>query len=165
VDIDPDEEAGAGRREMMDQLELATLHRIGSTSPLKQERSTFDFMVNGTSLFKATEASSLDMCGCLSDPRFEREVAGRFNGRIANILTSDVPVNGSHRVALFVCSECGDLACGAITVLVSRNDLVVQWSHFAYDNGYEARTELTDVGPFEFAWAAYLTAIRRANAD
>jgi hypothetical protein len=150
---------------MANHLELATLHRIGSTSPLKQERYTFDFMVNGTSLFKATEASSLDMCGCLSDPRFEREEARRFNGRIANMLTSDVPVNGSHRAALFVCSECGDLACGAITALVSRNDLVVQWSDFAYDNGYEARTELTHVGPFEFEWTDYLATIRRANAD
>jgi hypothetical protein len=105
------------------------------------------------------------MCGCLSDPRYEYEEARRFNGKITNMLTSDVPVSGSHRVALFVCPECGDLACGAITVLVSRNDLVVQWSDFAYDNGYEARTELTDVGPFEFEWAAYLRVIRRTGAD
>jgi hypothetical protein len=162
---DPGIEAGAERWEMADQLELATLHRIGSTSPLKQEKYTFDFMVNATSLFKATQASSFDMCGCFSDPQFEREEARRFNGRIANMLTSDVPVCGSHRVALFVCSECGDLACGAITVLVSRDDLIVQWSDFAYDNGYEARTKLAHMSPFEFEWAAYLTAIRRSNAD
>jgi hypothetical protein len=164
VDVDAGVEAAQGS-EMMDQLELATLHRIGSNSPLKQERYTFDFLVNGASLFKATQASSFDMCGCLSDPRFEREAAGRFNGKIADMLTSDVPVSGSHRVALFVCSECGDLACGAITVLVSRNDLFVQWSHFAYDNGYEASTKLAHVGPFEFDSSTYLTAIRRAKAD
>jgi hypothetical protein len=150
---------------MADQLELATLHRIGSTGPLKQERYTFDFVVNGASLFKATQASSSDMSGCLSDPRFEPEVARRLNDGIANILTSGIPVSGGHRVTLFVCPECGDVACGAITVLVSRNDLVVRWSDFAFDNGYEARTELTQVGPFEFEWATYLTAIRRASAD
>lgn len=105
------------------------------------------------------------MCGCLSDPRFEPEVADRFNGGIASMLTSDVPVGGGHRASLFVCSKCGDLACGAITVLVARNDLVVQWSDFAYDNGYEAGTKLAHVGPFEFEWAAYLAAIRRADAD
>jgi hypothetical protein len=165
VDIDPEIQVGAGRREMADQLEFATLHRIGSAAPLKQERYTFDFVVNGESLFKATQASNSDMCGSLSDPRFERDVARRFNNRIANMLTSDVPVSGGHRVALFVCPECGDLACGAITVLVSRNDLVVQWSDFAYENGYEAETKLTHVGPFEFEWAAYLTVIKRAGAD
>ncbi|MEH2541929.1 hypothetical protein V1278_005049 [Bradyrhizobium sp. AZCC 1577] len=81
------------------------------------------------------------------------------------MLTSDVRDGGGHRVSLFVCPECGDLACGAITVFVSRNDVVVQWSDFAYDNGYEAGTKLTHVGPFEFEWSAYLTAIRRADAD
>jgi hypothetical protein len=150
---------------MADQLELSTLHRIGSTAPLKQERYTFDFVVNGASLFEATQASSSDMSGCLSDPRFEPEVARRLNDGMANMLTSGVPVSGGHRVALFVCPECGDLACGAITVLVSRNELVVRWSDFAYDNGYEARTDLTQVGPFEFEWAAYLTVIGRVSAD
>jgi hypothetical protein len=73
---------------MADHLELATLHRIGSADPLKQERYTFDFMVNGVSLFEATQASISDMCGCFSDPRLEHELAHRLNFRIASLLTS-----------------------------------------------------------------------------
>jgi len=64
---------------MADQLELATLNRIGSADPRKRERHTFDFVVNGVSLFEATKASRSDMCGSLSDPKFEREVARRLN--------------------------------------------------------------------------------------
>jgi hypothetical protein len=156
---------GRSPAEMADDLKLATLHRTGSVNPMKRERHTFDFVVNGVSLFKVTGASSFDMCGCFSDPRFERELASRCNYRIAAMLTSDVPVGGGHRVALFVCSECGDLACGAVTVRVSRNDLGIQWSDFEYENGYEAGSELDDVGgPFEFEWGAYLMEIRRAHA-
>ena len=113
---------------MADELELATLHRIGSADPRKRERYTFDFVVNGVSLFEATKASGSDMCGSLSDPKFEREVAGRINGEIAAALTSDVPAGSGRRVALFVCPECGDLGCGAVTVLITRNDHRVQWS-------------------------------------
>jgi hypothetical protein len=149
--------------EMTDQLELAALHRIGSANPQKRERHSFDFVVNGVSLFKATQASRYDMCGSLSNSQFEREVARLINRRTASMLTSDVPFGG-HRVALFVCPECGDFACGAVTTRVSRTELGVQWSDFAYENGFDAPSKL-GLGPFEFEWAAYLTEIERSEAD
>jgi hypothetical protein len=148
---------------MTDQFELATLHRMGSTDPARRERHTFDFVVNGVSLFEATGASISDMCGCLSDPRFEPELADRINGKSVSMLTSEVRIGIGHRAVLFGCPECGDLACGAITVLVSRNELIVQWSDFAYENGYEAKTTIADVGPFVFDRAAYLTAFPQAS--
>ncbi|MCK1734571.1 hypothetical protein IVA79_11535 [Bradyrhizobium sp. 138] len=146
------------------QLKLAVLHRSGCSSPMKTERYTFDFVVNGRSLFGATDASSLDLCGCLSDPQREPEFALRLNGTVARLLTSDIPNGGSKRVALFVCPECGDVACGAITARVSRNDDIVQWSGFAYENGYESEAALSDVGPYAFNWAAYLNEIEQACA-
>jgi len=144
---------------MADQLQLATLHRTGST-----ERYTFDFVVNGVSLFEATRASASDMCGCLSDARFEPDLASRFNIKSVNMLTSEVRIGGGHRAVLFGCPECGDFACGAITVFVSRRDDVsVQWSDFAYENGFEPETKITDVGPFAFDWSAYLSAFSRVQ--
>jgi predicted RNA-binding Zn-ribbon protein involved in translation (DUF1610 family) len=139
------------------------LHRIDSANPQKRERHSFDFVVNGASLFEATQAIKYDMCGSLSNPLFEREIAQRVNQRTAAMLTSDVPIGG-HRVALFVCPECGDVACGAITARVSRTERGVQWSDFAYENGFDAASKL-DLGPFEFEWAAYLSEIERAKAD
>src|SRR5262249_42115128 len=150
--------------QMTDLLELAALHRIASTNPEKRERHSFDFVVNGVSLFEVTEAFKYDMCGSLSNPQFEFEVARRINGGTAATLTTDVPIGG-HRVALFVCPECGDLACGAITVLVSRTNVGVQWSDFRYDNGYDFTSKLDLIGPFEFEWAAYRTEIGRSKTD
>ena len=147
---------------MTDQLELATLHRIGK--PQKRERHTFDFVVNGLSLFKATKALRSDLCGSLSNPQFEREVALRVNARITAMLTSDVPIAG-HRVPLFVCPECGDLGCGAITALASRTDLGVRWSDFAYENGFDFTSRIDLVGSFEFEWAAYLAEIKRSDVN
>jgi hypothetical protein len=148
---------------MTDQLEFAALHRIGGANPQKQERHSFDFVINGVSLFEATQASKYDMCGSLSNPQFELEMARQINGRTAAMLTSDVPVGG-HRVALFVCPECGDFACGAITAHVSRTERGVQWSNFAYENGFDAVSEL-GLGPFEFEWGAYLPESERSGAD
>lgn len=148
---------------MTDRLELVALHRFGSANPKKRERHSFDFVVNGVSLFKVTEASNYDMCGALSDPQFERDVARRINSETAAKLASDVPVGG-HRVPLFVCSECGDIACGAITARVSRTELGVQWSDFAYENGYEPASKFT-LGPYEFEWVAYQGEIGRSEAD
>lgn len=89
---------------MMDQLELAPLLRKGSANPRKRERYSFDFVVNGVSLFEVTRTSEYDMCGSLSNPRFEPEAARQINVGTTAMLTSDVPVGG-HRVALFVCAE------------------------------------------------------------
>lgn len=148
---------------MMDQLELAPLLRKGSASPRKRERYSFDFVDNGLSLFEVTRASGYDMCGSLSNPRFEPEAARQINVGTTAMLTSDVPVGG-HRVALFVCAECGDFACGTITARISRTKLGVQWSDFSYENGIDAASEL-DIGPFEFEWASYLGEIERSKSD
>ncbi|MDA9496872.1 hypothetical protein [Bradyrhizobium sp. CCBAU 11357] len=149
---------------MSDLLELVVLHRSGCGSPAKTERYTFDFVVSGQSLFAATGAASFDLSGCLSVPQREPELALRINDRLARLLTSAVPIGGNERVALFVCPECGDLACGAITAIVSRSDGIVRWSDFAYENGDDSETKLSKVGPFAFDWISYVTEIERACA-
>ncbi|MDA9426177.1 MULTISPECIES: hypothetical protein [Bradyrhizobium] len=145
---------------MSDQLKLVVLHRSGC--PAKMERYTFDFVVNGQSLFAVTGASNLDLSGCLSVPQREPELALRLNDRLARLLTSAVPIGGSNRVALYVCPECGDLACGAITALVSRSEGVVHWSDFAHENEDDSETKLMKVGPFAFDWTSYVTEIEQA---
>lgn len=74
------------------------------------------------------------------------------------MLTSDVRVGAGKRAVLFGCPECSDLACGAITVLVSRDEDSVKWSDFAHENGFEPETPMTGIGPVAFDWAAYLAA-------
>ena len=150
---------------MADHLELAVLHRSGGGSPAKKERYTFDFVVNGQSLFAVTGAANFDLSGCLLVPQQEPELALRLNDSLARLLTSAVPIGESSRVSLYVCPECGDLACGAITARMSRSDGVVYWSDFAYENGDDSETKLLKIGPFAFDWTSYVTEIERACAS
>ncbi len=128
-----------------------------------------DFLVNGMSLFSATKAGSRDMCGCFS-PDYAtcgNELARDENERLAKIFTGEAPAPiDPDRVALFICPQCGDLGCGAITFRLSYGTNTVRWSDFAYENNYMA--EQTDfesfatLGPFEFDRDAYRAVISRA---
>lgn len=149
---------------MPDQLKLAPLHRP-SFDPAVRERHTFDFVVNHLPLQIATDAFVSDMCGCISDPRREPELADRMNGESVSMLTSGVPIGGGHRAILFNCPECADIGCGAVTVFVSRDEHRVRWSDFAYENGYEDKRDIPDVGPFEFDWADYVAAFAQVGGD
>jgi hypothetical protein len=76
------------------------------------------------------------------------------------------------RVSLYVCPECGDLGCGAISVaLERRNDLIV-WRDFAFQNNYEALDldglGCKGIGPFFFdrrEYDAFFDALRSAALD
>jgi hypothetical protein len=63
---------------------------------------------------------------------------------------------GPGRVALFVCGECGDLACGAVTATLTVEDDTVTWSDFAWDNGYEPTDPMENApDPIAFARVDY----------
>ena len=159
---------------MTNRLDIAMLHRpaqrdIRGKIIAGTERHSVDFVVDGLSLFAATGADAMDMCGCFS-PDYAtcgNELARHENERMSNIFTFEAPPEiKQDRLALFVCSHCGDLACGAITFRLSRAGDTVRWSDFAYENGYdEDETDFetySSVGPFEFGIDEYLALIRRA---
>jgi hypothetical protein len=49
------------------------------------------------------------------------------------------PTDGldTGRVYLFVCGECGDLACGAVTATLQGRPDRITWSQFHWENSYE----------------------------
>ncbi|MFF4597668.1 hypothetical protein [Amycolatopsis sp. NPDC001319] len=62
------------------------------------------------------------------------------------------------RVPLFVCPECGDLGCGAVTVIVERTADEVVWRDFGWQTDYDpevSRESYAGLGPFRFARAQY----------
>jgi hypothetical protein len=98
----------------------------------KSRREYWEFVVDGEPLFPAQDF----------DPLIGRSVP---------------PLPGS-RVPLYVCAECGDLGCGAVTVIIDWTETNVVWRDFGYQNDYEPFTEddvFTGVGPFEFDRARY----------
>jgi len=96
------------------------------------------------------------------DPALEDEAIDRFLGLGA----PDAP---GGRTAFYVCPECGDLGCGAITALIVHGPDVVVWRDFGYQTDYEPEVGTegrNGVGPFTFdatAYAAFFAGLRPAR--
>jgi hypothetical protein len=119
-------------------------------------------VVNGTSLFVATKAAERDLCGCFS-PDYAKScnvlVRGE-NARLETLFTFGSPtLTRLLRVPLFICAECGDLACGAITLQLVQCDQLVLWVNFAFENGFDDTQSnfhsFAGIGPFEFDCERY----------
>jgi hypothetical protein len=154
---------------MSDRIDIAMLHRPGSRG--KSERHSVDFLVNGRSLFVATRAAQHDLCGCFSPDyaKSANELAHHENERLAKLFLFESPLQiASDRVALFVCPERSDPACGAITIQLRRRGQAMLWANFAYENGYDDERSDSEsyaaIWPFEFALGTYLENIQRATS-
>jgi hypothetical protein len=70
------------------------------------------------------------------------------------------------RQSIFVCAECGDIRCGAITADVQRADGKYVWSNFAFESNYDKtmtdRETVAHLGPFVFDAAQYSNALMDA---
>ena len=74
------------------------------------------------------------------------------------LLGAGAPPSLGGRTALYVCAECGDLGCGAVTAVVEVDDDKVVWCDFGYQNDYEPFDQeavFAGVGPFTFDRDAY----------
>lgn len=64
----------------------------------------------------------------------------------------------TEKILLYVCADCGDIGCGALTAQISFRENSVIWSDFAYENTIETFEKYPKIGPFEFEKEAYLNA-------
>ncbi|WP_123914223.1 hypothetical protein [Georgenia muralis] len=68
------------------------------------------------------------------------------------------------RAAIYVCAQCGDIGCGAISAVIERTATTVVWRDFRWDDGlqYEEHdnTAITG-GPFVFDPEEYDAELRR----
>jgi len=153
-------------------LKLTPLIREGTqyaNGTSKSERHFLDFVVDGKSLWEAL-GERHDMVSILCAEYSSGETA-KAVGRLLLNGKADLP---NARRSFFVCSECGDLGCGAITAVVERQDETITWKAFGYENAYEDKILLdaySTVGPFTFDATAYertlvqaMDLLRRAKA-
>lgn len=151
-------------------LNIAAARRLGETSPngsFKIERNFWDFIVDGISLrsnWRAPDSFGIvaDVIGVLGWGAAESEV-----GAVAKLLREAEPDYPPNRIALYVCPECGDLGCGAVTVAINREEEAVSWSDFRWEVNWYAdhpdeSTVGLKVGPFRFAFDAYVEVLDRA---
>jgi hypothetical protein len=143
-------------------LELRTRVRAGVQYPngtYKSERHFLDFIVDGQSLWEVLRRP--DMVSVLCSEYAKDEVVKAVR-RLLLDEKADLP---NDRRSLFVCSECGDLGCGAITVVVERRGDTFTWNAFGYENNYEQAVSLdayNSVGPFTFDATEYESRLRQA---
>src|SRR5580704_1683922 len=120
-----------------------------------------DFLVDGMALSTRASRKS-DIVGCLGwgEPAAQ-------DAAVARLLLEAPADTPSGRVSLYVCKECGDLGCGAMSVRIQRDGNVVTWSDFYYEGAdatFAANNRLLDdLGPYRFSWRLYEAAIRVAR--
>jgi hypothetical protein len=137
-------------------LKLEIRHRDGGNG--KTPRDYFDFVIDGEPL---SEKVGGDFASCL----------GWFvpaeNERAIHRLLLEGPADCSfERNSLYVCPECGDLGCGAVTVVFERAGDKVIWRGFGYQNNYQdevVSAGFEGIGPYTFDNAEYEDAIARAR--
>ena len=96
------------------------------------ESHYLDFMIDGQRLADRLMVAP-DMTTLLN-----RAWLPSVEGAVLELL-GQRPAEGldTGRVFLFVCGECGDLGCGAVTAALDVDPDRTTWSQFAWEGGYE----------------------------
>ncbi len=141
----------------LSEISLPTKFRTAvqfSNGSFKTGRGYLDFVIDGVSLAERFTSEGFDLVGVFSKS-WVRETNEAALKRLLLEEASDFP-NG--RCSVFVCGECGDLGCGAVSAHISASDNTVIWKDFGFQNNYESEIhfeKLRDLGPFHFDVESY----------
>jgi hypothetical protein len=103
------------------------LRKIGSNQTY---REYYDFIIDGTSLKSLLNISDVDLISPFGWGPKELE-----NESIAEFKLKKISDLSSGRIIIYICPECGDISCGAITVRIIKDDNKIIWTDFASENG------------------------------
>lgn len=111
----------------------------------RTERRYLDFVIDGVPLSSLLDADFISPFGWFDADEQEPIIAR---------LIGEKPPNLAHsRTSLYICPECGDLGCGAITLSIERGPGVIIWKNFGFQNSYDDDVHTVgfeDIGPFTF---------------
>lgn len=141
---------------MRSAIELKWRKREGG--PNWSEVTFLDFIVDGISLYEMIDS---DLVSCLG--WFLREQNEKAIQRLLLADEADFPDN---RRSIYVCPECGDLGCGAISAVIESAGDEIVWRAFGYQNNYEENVvfdEYQDIGPFRFDAVEYSRVIGQST--
>ncbi len=120
----------------------------------KSERQFFDFIISGKSLRQILKITDRDLIGVLGwgeNKIFEQRQINEFIG-------VEKPEIKTVRTKFYVCPECGELDCGAITGKIEFTENHIIWKDFGYENNLsEPDFDIYEnIGPFTFERIKYL---------
>lgn len=111
----------------------------------RTERRYLDFVIDGVPLSSRFDADFVSPFGWFD--------VDEQKASIARLLRKSPPDVAHDRTTLYICPECGDLGCGAVTLLIERGPSVIIWKNFGIQNNYDGavHTEgFENIGPFTF---------------
>ena len=120
-------------------------------------REFLDFVVDGQALSERIGGDLVSCLGWLMTAENTRAVH--------RLLREEPPDFPNDRRSLYICPECGDLGCGAVSVVIEKTGNTVVWRDFGYQNNYEDTVNFAayaDLGSFVFERTEYENVIRRA---
>ena len=130
---------------------IGLIEAIRAASGQQTPHGFLDFVIDGESMLPAhTKRGFGDLVGPLWTSEPGRSLWPEKVLRLLGEAPGDAPGN---RISVFVCGECGDLGCGAITVRLTVTDDQVIWSDWAYQNNYDEEIQeagLDDLQPLVF---------------
>ena len=120
----------------------------------KTERRYLDFIVNGVSLGDMLDGGGAIGCLGWEVPKHDEEQVQVL------LLKQPTPLE-TGRVMIYVCAECGDIGCGAVTASVEKTADHFVWKDFGYENDYDGPDlrPYKHMGPFRFNKTDYWKAL------
>jgi len=124
-----------------------------------------DFTVDGVRLFKILFAAHKPDDVTLFDAAWPEGAVKEVD----ELLGTRQPELDDGRVPLYVCAECADLGCGALTAEIERIDDLVIWKNFGWQNDYEDGWEvgeyqdLSSLAPITFERGQYERVLQEAR--
>ena len=96
----------------------------------KSKREFLDFVINDISLWEICKEEKLDNISCVWLPK-------AYDVAIKRLLLQEPPDFPDGKTSIYVCAECGDIGCGAVSVQIEIIEGKVIWSDFLYQNNYD----------------------------
>lgn len=137
-----------------------------ATAGSRRHATYLDYTIDGVSLTSLLAADSelatitSDYVGCIADawPSHAVQAIRRLLGEAPGELPDG-------RVSLYICAECGDLGCGALTASLTVTDDTVTWGRLALQYDYDDEVHpVRRVGELIFDRPSYESVLRERLA-
>ena len=133
-----------------------TKRQVGSN---QTPRDYYDFIISGQSLKKILDLEKADFIspfGWGTNKEYDKHILNVFRLKEKSELSSG-------RIMLYVCPECGDIDCGAVTAKINDYGDRIIWSEFAFETENNGITETFDqIQAIEFDRASYFSAFQES---